>query len=93
MDEAFAKPFTANRMTLAPGRRYQVVQAFHDFDHGLHAPCESWIYLGHNFVPYHDGLVLFVQLDDAGQSSIRLQWGPDEQGHLIENLEQYLAEA
>jgi hypothetical protein len=93
MDLAFAKPFTSSQMTLVPGRRYRVVQTFRDFDDLPHAAPESWIFLGHNFVPYHDGLSLFVQVEGAGERSIRLQWTPDEQGPLIDNLAQYLIEA
>jgi len=51
---------------------------------------ESWVYLGRNFVPYEDGLSLFVSLDGLNEWQIRLQWRPEQQGAVIDNLHEYV---
>jgi Domain of unknown function (DUF3601) len=66
------------------------VKQFTDFDGKLHPVGESWTYLGKNFVPYHDGLSLFVSLDSKREWQIRLQWLPEGQGPIIDDLAAYV---
>jgi hypothetical protein len=75
---------------LSVGGPYRVIRAFTDYDDHLHPPGESWTYLGHNFVPYHDGLSLFVSLDGEREWQIRLSWLPEDQGQIIDALGDYL---
>ena len=75
---------------LTAGTRYQVVRSFRDYDGDSHDLNESWVYLGRNFVPYEDGLSLFVSLDGLNEWQIRLQWRPEQQGAVIDNLHEYV---
>jgi len=68
---------------LSVSRRYVVVKEFTDFDGKLHRVGESWTYLGKDFVPYHDGLSLYVSPDGKRECQIRLQWLPQAQGAVI----------
>jgi hypothetical protein len=70
-----------------------VVKQFTDFDGNVHPVGESWTYLGKNFVPYHDGLSLYVAPDGQREWQIRMQWLPEGQGPIIDNLESYLRPA
>jgi len=54
---------------------------------------ETWTFLGHNFLPHDDGLSLFVSLDGDREWHIRLQWRDDQQGPLIDRLEDYIRKA
>lgn len=77
---------------LIPGRDYVVVQAFTDFDHGEHPVGERWTFIGSSFLPYDDGLSLFLVL--AGQRrQIRMQWRDEEQGPVIDALREYVQPA
>lgn len=76
---------------LEVGLRYRVVRPFTDFDGDAHGAGETWTYLGHNFVPYHDGLSLFVSLDGTQEWHIRMSWLPEDQGPIIDALGDYLA--
>jgi hypothetical protein len=76
---------------LKGGARYRVVRAFTDYDGGLHEPGEAWTFLGENFLPHHDGLSLFVSLDGSREWHIRMCWRPEDQGPVIDALEEYLA--
>jgi hypothetical protein len=73
---------------LVIGRRYRVIRPFTDYDGRLRGRGETFVYRGHNFLPYEDGLTL---LTDPG-GSIRLQWREETQGAIIDALELYLAE-
>ena len=75
------------------GRRYEVVRAFTDYDGDAHPPGESWTYLGHNFVPYEDGLCLFVTLDGAREWNLRMCWRPGDQGPVIDRFADYVRES
>src|SRR3954454_5619493 len=75
------------------GRSYVVVAAFTDHDGDAHRPGERWIFLGSSFQPHDDGLSLFVSLDGDREWQIRLQWRAEEQGAIIDRLEDYLAAA
>lgn len=75
---------------LEVGRRYQVVRPFADYDRIRHEVGESWTFLGQAFLPYEDGLSLFVSLDGAQEWHIRMQWRGDEQAEIIDGLDQYV---
>ena len=77
-------------MYLEPGRRYQVVRAFVDYDGQTHPVGETWTYLRHNFVPYHDGLSLYVRGDDGAERQIRMSWRGEDQGPIIDALADYV---
>ena len=75
---------------LKVGRRYEVVRAFTDYDGDEHPPGESWTYLGHNFVPYEDGLSLFVTMDGAREWNLRMCWRGEDQGPVIDHFGDYV---
>jgi hypothetical protein len=91
------RPQTRHTRTMSPtllqqGRRYRVIEPFIDFDGQLHPIGETWTFLGTSFLPYDDGLSVFV--DRAGQKrQIRLQWREEAQGEIIDHLDRYLAPA
>ena len=72
------------------GQGYEVVHAFTDFDGDEHPPGESWTYLGHNFVPYEDGLCLFVTMDGEREWNLRMCWRPEDQGPVIDHFKDYV---
>ena len=76
---------------LIRGRQYAVVQAFRDYDADMHPIGEIWTFLGSSFLPYEDGLSLFVRCGNA-DFQIRLQWRDDAQGEIISNLGTYVLE-
>lgn len=82
---------TRDFMHLVSGRRYVVVQAFTDFDGDRHPVGEAWTYIGSAFLPYDDGLSLFVETE-ASTRHIRMQWRPEQQGPIIDRLQDYLHE-
>ena len=75
---------------LVRGRRYRVIRPFVDFDGDEHREGESWIYLGRNFLPYEDGLSLFVSLDGDQEWHIRMRWTPEDQEPIIDLLHEYV---
>ena len=75
---------------LRRGRQYQVAQAFRDFDGDDHPVGETWVFLGHNYVPYHDGLSLFVSLDGRQEWQIRMSCAPEDQGSIVGALDRYV---
>jgi hypothetical protein len=77
---------------LRSGARYEVVREFVDHGRDLHPVGEQWRYRGYSFLPYHDGLSLFVSLDDVRDWQIRLQWIPEEQADIVARLEQHIRE-
>jgi hypothetical protein len=78
---------------LLAGRKYIVVSEFQDFDRDVHPVGEAWTFLGYSFLPYDDGLSLFVSLDGEHEWQIRMQWRPEGQGAIIDTLESYVKEA
>ena len=69
-----------------------MTKAFIDFDGDVHPVGESWWFLGQNFLPYHDGLSLFVSLDGEREWHIRMQWLREAQADIIDHLQGYLRE-
>jgi uncharacterized protein DUF3601 len=73
------RKFTAADLT--PGRKYRVVAAFVDYDGIPHPIGESWRFLAKNFLPYDDGLTLYVERDGK-EVPFRLQWRAETQGNI-----------
>src|SRR5690606_16962234 len=69
---------------LVIGRRYRVVKAFADFDRGEHPVGETWVFEGHSFLPYDDGLSLFVSSEPGRVRQIRMRWAPEDQGPVVD---------
>jgi hypothetical protein len=82
--------YGAQHQHLIPGRRYRVVREFRDYDRELHPVGESWTFLGSSFLPYEDGLSLFVSTDGIEERQIRMQWRPEEQGPVLDRLAEYV---
>lgn len=72
------------------GERYEVATEFSDYDGMLHPVGESWLFRGHGFLPYEDGLSLFVSPDDATLRHVRLHWTTEDQGEIIDRLDLYI---
>ncbi len=82
--------FTAT--DLIPGQIYRVITEFKDFDGIIHVIGETWRFVEKNFLPYEDGLSLFVET--GGQNiSFRLQWRDESQGEIIDQFSMYVEEA
>ena len=78
-------------LKLIPGRKYRVVKEFFDYDKILHPVGQTWTFAGTNFLPYDDGLTLFVIIDDLPKEiSYRLQWREEQQAFIIENFIQFV---
>lgn len=78
---------------LEAGRRYRVTKTFADFDGDTHPAGEEWTFLGSSFLPYDDGLSLFVTLDGVREWQIRMQWRAEAQAEVLDALPAYLVEA
>ena len=84
-------PFAARDFKhLQVGKRYVVVEAFEDYDRYTHLIGERWTFLGHDIFGKEDGLSLYLSRDDGKGWRIRLQWIPQEQGAIIDDLERYV---
>jgi hypothetical protein len=66
------------------------IKAFTDHDRDVHPFGEEWTFLRSVFVPYHSGMSWFVSFDNVGETHIRLQGIPQEQGEVLDNLAEYL---
>lgn len=75
---------------LVPDTAYLVVRGFTDFDGDQHAAGEAWTFLTHAFLPYDDGLSLFVRGADGEVRHIRMQLREDTQGPVIDKLADYV---
>ena len=78
---------------LQPGQRYAVVRDLTDFDGHVHPVGETWTYLTQSFIPYHDGLSLFVSLDGTREWQIPLQLIREEQAGIASQLASYIQPA
>lgn len=90
-DPPHKKAIAFGSLMLIPGKRYQVVLPFVDFDGDLHESHQQWVFLGHNFVPYEDGLTLSVVWDDGSQGIMRFRWDMHHQGHILDAFERYVS--
>lgn len=73
---------------LQPHRRYEVTRDFRDYDDDLHPAGEQWVWLAHNFVPYHGGYSFIVSVDGENEWHIRLHEG--DQSEILNNLAGYI---
>jgi hypothetical protein len=76
---------------LVPGRVYRVVKAFKDYGNIPHPVGEIWRYEAKNFLPYEDGLTLFV-VRDGNRELINLQWREETQGQIIDDFYSFVEE-
>lgn len=86
MDSPKPKFTAAN---LVPGQTYQVIKMFKDYDGTIHAVGERWRFVRKDFLPYEDGLTLFIEMDERS-TSIRLQWREETQGQMIDNFSDHV---
>ncbi len=77
----------AFHQTMEPGRAYEVVHAFTDYDGRERVVGERWVFRGYNFLPHEDGLTLHT---DPGPG-VRLQWRPESRASIIDNLADHIA--
>jgi len=89
MSQTPKRKFTAADLT--PGKQYRLVAAFVDYDGIAHPIGESWAFLGKNFLPYEDGLTLFVERDGK-EVPLRLQWRAETQGQIIDHFSEFVEE-
>ena len=75
---------------LSSGGRYRVMAEFRDYDGDLHKVGEEWEFVGYSFLPYEDGMTLCVVTERDEEWTIRLQWRPEEQGDVLDHLNDYL---
>jgi len=75
---------------LVIGRRNRVAKSFVDYDRTEHPVGEAWRFDGHSFLPYDDGLSLFVTTDDGRSRQIRLRWTPEDQGSIVDAIEDHV---
>jgi hypothetical protein len=71
------------------GATYEVTQAFVDFDGDNHPVGERWRFVGASYLPYDNGLSLFVQTAE-GEWHIRMQLIAEEQGDIWGEFEEYV---
>lgn len=83
------KKFDASR--LVPNQLYRVIAPFTDYDGKVHPIGEEWRFIEKNFVPYDDGLSLFVE-QNGQRIQIRMQWIDEAQAPIIDNFSDYVEE-
>lgn len=57
----------------------------------IHSVGESWRFLEKNFLPYDDGLSLFVE-KDGQRTQFRFQWREESQAEIIDHFSDYVEE-
>lgn len=77
---------------LLSGRDYVVLRPFTDFDGVLHPVGERWRFIGHSFLPYDDGLSLFVEIESQSRQ-IRMRWIDGDQGEIVDHIADHLTAA
>ena len=83
------RTFTA--ANLIPGQTYRVIKAFKDYDEVTHPISEVWRFTEKNFLPYEDGLSLFVEMNGQ-KTSFRLRWREESQGEIIDGFSDFVEE-
>jgi hypothetical protein len=76
---------------LIPGKIYRVTSAFEDYDGLPHSVGETWRFVSHSFLPYDDGLTLYVERDGRA-GTFRLQWRPETQGRIVSEFSSFVEE-
>lgn len=74
------------------GKKYHVIREFRDYDCEVHPVGENWTFMGYSFLAYEDGLSLFVSLDGKQEWHFRMQWRPEQQGAVLDDLASYIQE-
>lgn len=74
---------------LQPGQRYRVALPFTDHDGLAHPAGEAWTFVGHSYLPYENGLSLFVR-GKSGVRQIRLRDAPEDDRAVVEALEAHI---
>jgi Domain of unknown function (DUF3601) len=82
---------TFSAFELRPRATYRVVAAFVDYDWNAHAVGERWTFIRKIFLPYEDGLSLFVE-EDGRETHIRLQDRDGEQAHFVDAFSDFVVE-
>ena len=70
---------------------YTVVKPFTDYDGVRHLSGERWTFIRHDYLPYEDGLTLYLRALDGRETQMRMQNRPEAQGAILGNFERYLA--
>jgi hypothetical protein len=83
------QPAFGNTLQLQQQQPYKVIKEFIDYDKQVHPIGETWIYKGTAFLPYEDGLSLFVSKNDS-LIMYRLQWRKEEQADIIDNFKDFV---
>ena len=76
---------------LRPQAWYRVVTRFADYDRVLHEVGERWKFLRKAFLPYEDGLSLFVE-QEGRELHIRMQCREEEQGGIVHAFSDFVVE-
>jgi hypothetical protein len=77
---------------LRPQAVYRVVAPFGDYDGKVHGIGECWKFLRKDFLPYEDGLSLFVE-HEGREVQIRLQCSAEAQGHIVQTFSEFVEAA
>jgi len=89
MSQIPKRKFTAADLT--PGKQYRLVASFVDYDDIAHPIGDNWTFLAKNFLPYDDGLTLYVERDGE-EVPLRLQWRAETQGWIIDHFSDFVEE-
>jgi len=74
---------------MVPNKTYRITQPFTDYDGSVHDIGESWVFVSKNFLPYDDGLTLYIETQGK-PGTIRMQWRDEAQGEVISNFSDYV---
>ena len=85
-----AKP-RSSAFELRRNATYRVIAAFVDYDGNTHEVGERWTFIQDFFLPYEDGLSLYVDLDGR-KADIRLQDRGWAQAHVIRAFSDFVVE-
>lgn len=78
-----------NIRELQQGSTYAVVSEFVDYDGIIHPIGETWTVQEITFLPYHDGLSLFV-IENGQKKQYRFQEIAEEQEKLLSDFMEYV---
>jgi hypothetical protein len=85
----WSKRSGAERKPLELGVEYEVTKAFVDHDGTTHPVGERWRFVGSSFLPYDNGLSLFVQTPE-GEWNLPFALGSDQEGPIWHAFEDYV---
>ncbi|MFZ1676169.1 MAG: DUF3601 domain-containing protein [Saprospiraceae bacterium] len=82
----------SNALGLISGSQYTVIKSFSDYYRILHPVGETWTFVRSDFLPYEDGLTLFVIPENSAfEISFHLQWRSEQQGEIIDHFQDYVS--